>query len=91
MYPTGDHSVVYVTIRQLFDNTGGFRLLLVSGCVCVYHMQLSRAAIGSSGWVTQTPKWLAEHHFWSWRWAASWTLLADPGLARAVTFRWKVS
>ena len=90
MYPTGDHSFVYVTIRLLFDNIGGFRLFWFRG-VCVYHIQLSRAAIGSSGWVTQTPKWLAEHHFWSWRWAASWTLLADPGLACAVTFRWKVS
>ena len=24
MYPIGDHSVVYVTIRLLFDNIGGF-------------------------------------------------------------------
>ena len=59
MYPTGDHSVMYVTIRLLFDNIGGFRLLLVSVCVCVsitcsYHVQLSDPLAGSpkhrNGW-----------------------------------------
>ena len=45
MYPIRDHSVVYVTIRLLFDNIEGFRLLLVSGCVCVC---LSHAAITCS-------------------------------------------
>ena len=60
--------------------------------VCVsITCQLSRAAIWSSGWVTQMPKWLAQHHFWCWRWADSWALLADSGLAPAVTFRWRVS
>ena len=63
MYPIGDHSVVYVTIWLLFDNIGGFRLLLVLRCVCVYHMQLSRAAIGSSGWVTQNPKMVGRISF----------------------------
>ena len=45
--------------------------MLVLGCVCVYHMQLSRAALGSSGWVTQMPKWWAQHHFWCWSWVAT--------------------
>ena len=45
MYPIGDHSIVYVTIRLLFDNIGGIPTLLVLGCVCVYHMQISCAAI----------------------------------------------
>ena len=45
MYPIGDHTVVYVSIQLLFDNIVGFRLLLVLGCVCVYYMQLSCAAI----------------------------------------------
>ena len=63
MYPIGDHGLVYVTIWLLFDNIGGFRLLLVLRCVCVYHMQLSRAAIGSSGWVTQNPKMVGRISF----------------------------
>ena len=54
MYPIGEHSVVYVTIRLLFDNTERFRLLLVSGCVCVYHVQLLDPLAGSpkhrNGW-----------------------------------------
>ena len=42
---------MYVTIRLLFDNIGGFRLLLVSVCVCVsitcsYHVQLSDPLAG---------------------------------------------
>ena len=63
MYPTRDHSVMYVTIRLLFDNTERFRLLLVSGCVCLYHMQLSRAAIGSYAWVTQNPEMVGKTSF----------------------------
>ena len=65
--------------------------MLVLGCVCVYLMQLSHAAIGSSGWVTLMPKWLAQYHFWCWYWAASLALLADPVLACAVTFHWRGS
>ena len=60
-------------------------------CVCVYHMNLSHVAIGTSGWVAQTPKWLVEHHFLCWRWVASWAFLADPGLAPAVNFSWMFS
>ena len=45
MYPIGDHTVVYVSIQLLFDNIGGFRLLLVLECVCVYYMQPLCAAI----------------------------------------------
>ena len=45
MYPIGDHSVVYVTIRLLFDNIGGIPTFVGFGCVCVYHRQISRAAI----------------------------------------------
>ena len=63
MYPIGDHSVLYVTIRLLLDNTGGLRLLLVLGCVCLYDMQLSRAAIGSYGWVTQNPEMIGKTSF----------------------------
>ena len=55
-YPIGDHIVVYVTIWLLFDNIGGIPTFVVLSCVCVYHMQLSRAAIRSSGWVTQNPE-----------------------------------
>ena len=38
------HSVVYVTIRLLFDNIGGIRTF-VGFRLCVYHMQISSAAI----------------------------------------------
>ena len=56
MYPIGDHGVMFVTIQLLFDNIGGILTFVGCGvCVCVYHMKLSRAAIGSSGWVTQIP------------------------------------
>ena len=70
MYPIWDHSVVYGIIRLVLDNIGGFPTF-VGFVVCLYHMQLSYAAIGSSGWVTQMPKRLAQHHFWCWRWADS--------------------
>ena len=92
MYPIGDHSVVYVTIWLLFDNIGGIPTFVgFEVCVC-----LSHAAITCSNrilWLghQKTPKWLAQHHFWCWRWAVSWALLAAPGLAHAVTFSWRVS
>ena len=54
---------------------------------CSYPMQLSDPLAGSR----KTPKWLAEHHFWCWHWAASWALLATPGLTHAGTFSWRVS
>ena len=56
IYPIGDHSVVYVTIGCCLTTLGGFQLFLVLWGVCVYHMQLSHAAIGSSGWVTKKPR-----------------------------------
>ena len=62
IYPIGDHSVVYVTIRLLFDNIGGI-LTFVGFGVCVYHMQISRAAIISSGWVTQNPEMVGTTSF----------------------------
>ena len=34
MYPIGDHSVMYVTIRLLFDNIGGITTFVGFG-VCV--------------------------------------------------------
>ena len=56
---------MYVTIQLLFANIGGILTFVGCGvCVCVYHMKLSRAAIKTSGWVTQTLKWLVQHHFW---------------------------
>ena len=50
MYPIGDHSVVYVTIRLLFDNIGGILTFVGFGvCVsitCSYHVQLSYPLAG---------------------------------------------
>ena len=92
MYPIGDHSFVYVSIWLLFDNIGGIPTFVgFEVCVC-----LSHAAIMCSyriRWLghQKTPKWLAQHHFWCLRWAVSWAILADPGLARAVPFSWRVS
>ena len=37
--------------------------MLVLGCVCLYDMQLSRAAIGSYGWVTQNPEMIGKTSF----------------------------
>ena len=34
MYPIGDHSILYVTIRLLFDNIGGITTFVGFG-VCV--------------------------------------------------------
>ena len=59
MYPIGDHSVLYVTIRLLFDNIGGIPTFAGFG-VCV---SLSHAAIGSSGWVTQNPEMVGKTSF----------------------------
>ena len=47
MFPTGDNSVVYVTIRLLLDNTGWIPTFV--GCVvCVC---LSHVAITCSYWI----------------------------------------
>lgn len=46
---------------------------------CSYPVQLSDPLAGSS----KIPKSLVEYHFWCWRWAASWALLATPGLTCA--------
>ena len=54
---------------------------------CSYPVQPSDPLAGSP----KTPKLLAEHHFWCWRWAASWALLAMLGLTTAGTFSWRVS
>ena len=38
MYPNGDHSIVYVTIRLLFDNIGGILTFVGFGVfVCLSH------------------------------------------------------
>ena len=47
MYPIGDHSILYVTIRLLFDNIGGITTFVGFG-VCV---SLSHAAITCSYWI----------------------------------------
>ena len=42
MYPIGDHSVVYVTIRLLFDNIGGIPTFVGFGvCVCLSHAAIT--------------------------------------------------
>ena len=47
MYPIGDHSVVYVTIRLLLDNIGGIPTFVGFGvCVCLSHV-----AITCSYWI----------------------------------------
>ena len=41
MYPIGDHSIVYVTIRLLFDNIGGIPTFVGFGlCVCLSHADI---------------------------------------------------
>ena len=81
-YPFGKHGVVYVTIQLLFDNIGGTLTFVGCGvCVCVSHEAITCSYrilwLGHQ----KTPKWLAEHHFWCWRRAVSWALLAAPGLS----------
>ena len=42
MYPIGDHSVVYVTIRLLLDNIGGIPTFVGFGvCVCLSHVAIT--------------------------------------------------
>ena len=42
MYPIGDHSIVYVTIRLLFDNIGGIPTFVGFGlCVCLSHADIT--------------------------------------------------
>ena len=42
MYPIGDHSIVYVTIRLLFDNIGGIPTFVGFGlCVCLSHVAIT--------------------------------------------------
>ena len=58
---------------------------------CSYPMQLSDPLARSP----KTLKWLAEHHFWCWRWVASWALV-HPGARSCSVFplesqlSWKV-
>ena len=76
IYPIGDRSVVYVTIGCCLTTLGGFQLFLVLWCVCVYHMQLSHAAIGSSGWVTKKPR-----NGWQ-------NIISGAGAGRLAGFSW---